>query len=114
MAKPSFPEDNYPILLLSDVLTEELVRKHLQSLLAQEIHDRYGNLLPESVEPNVDQILEVVRGEFFRSANTEFSMNIAENSIGLILANSFGYEYTGEGLDAFLKGLRDSEKKRKN
>lgn len=95
------------------MLTEDHVTRFLLTLLDEEIRSRFGDMLPESVEPTRDAILEVVRSEFFRGANAELSMNISQNNIGLILASSFGYEYTGEGLDAFLKGIRDAEKKEK-
>ncbi|OBA21909.1 hypothetical protein METBIDRAFT_67006 [Metschnikowia bicuspidata var. bicuspidata NRRL YB-4993] len=103
--------DFFPVLLLSDVLSDELVLKHLRSMLPDELRARYGDMLPDAVEPSAEQIMAVVRSEFFRNSSAELSMNMTENNIGLILATSFGYEYSGEGIDAFLKGLRDSAKK---
>ncbi|KAM9913089.1 hypothetical protein OXX69_001938 [Metschnikowia pulcherrima] len=100
-----------PVSSLADVLTDELLERHLSALSPEEIKARYGDLLPENVEPTSAEVLAVVRSEFFRAANAELSSNVAENNLGSFLASSFGYEYEGEGLEAFLRGLRAAAKK---
>ncbi|KAJ8140308.1 hypothetical protein OY671_006500, partial [Metschnikowia pulcherrima] len=104
---------HYPVSSLADVLTDELLERHLSALSPEEIKARYGDLLPENVEPTSAEVLAVVRSEFFRAANAELSSNVAENNLGSFLASSFGYEYEGEGLEAFLRGLRAAAKKEK-
>ncbi|WPK23428.1 hypothetical protein PUMCH_000668 [Australozyma saopauloensis] len=68
-------------------------------------------MLPEGVEPTRLEVMRVLRSSFFRNANDELSHTINTNAVGLMLAHSFGFEYRGEGIEAFLSGLRDLAKK---
>lgn len=95
---------------LEDVLTEEVILRHLDSLLESQLQEKYGALLPESVSPTKDEILRVIRSGFFHLANKELSQTMSENDVGQILASSLGYEYTGEGIEAFLRGIRQLKK----
>lgn len=104
--------ENYPVSLLADLLTDDLIDTILDSQLPEQLRERYKDMLPEGVGASKAELREVLRSEFYRRASLELSMNINENNIGSILANSFGYEYAGEGLDAFLKGIRDLLKRK--
>lgn len=95
----------FPIVSLDDVLTEEVVMRHLDRLLESQMAQLYGDLLPQSVAPTRSDILRVIRSGFFHLASKELSQTMEEN-VGHILASSFGYEYSGEGIEAFLRGLR--------
>lgn len=99
-----------PIVSLADVLTEDVVAAHLGALLRQEIADMYGPLLPLAVEPTKDAVMRVLRSGFFHQATLELSSTIGENGVGSILASSYGYAYRGEGLEAFLRGLREAKR----
>lgn len=68
-------------------------------------------MLPEGVAPTAEEVLKVLRSSFFRSANEELSSTITRNPVGEILARSFGFDYQGEGIEAFLNGLREVAKK---
>lgn len=70
-------------------------------------------MLPEGVPPTKDEILKVLRSSFFRSGNEQLSHTINTSPVGLIMARSFGFEYNGEGLEAFLNGLRETAKRDK-
>lgn len=107
----SHPAQGFPIVSLEDVLTEEVILCHLDTLLESQMSELYGLLLPESVAPTKSEIMRVVRSGFFHQANKELSLTIAENGVGQILASSFGYEYTGESIEAFLRGIRLLKKK---
>lgn len=98
-----------PITALDDILTTDLIEKHLSLLLSLELAEKYGDLLPEGVEPTKEEIARVVRNGFFQQANKELSSTILNNGVGQILASSLGYEYQGEGIEAFLEGLRKSK-----
>lgn len=87
-------------------MTEEVVRQHLNSLLDLQISELYRDFLPESVNPTKDDILRVLRLGFFHQATKELGLTMSENGVGHVLASSFGYEYTGEGIEAFLRGIR--------
>lgn len=102
----------YPILSLSDVLSLDLILTHLDSLLPEQLAE-YRDYLPHSVEPTKEEIMRVVRTGFFHQSNKELSSTIANNGVGQILAQSFGYSYKGEGLEAFLRGIREISKKEK-
>lgn len=99
------PAQAFPIVSLDDVLTEEVVLRHLDRLLESQMEQLYGDLLPQSVAPTKSEILRVIRSGFFHLASKELSQTMEEN-VGHILASSFGYEYNGEGIEAFLRGLR--------
>lgn len=103
------PAAQFPIAALLDVLTEDVIRAHLAALLPERVRELYGPLLPPLDAPTAENILRVVRSGFFHQANKELSNTVAENGVGQILATSFGYEYEGEGLEAFLRGLRRSQ-----
>lgn len=103
------PAQAFPIMSLDDVLTEEVVLRHLEKLLESEITRMYGHLLPQAVPPTKSDILRVIRSGFFHLANKELSQTMGEN-VGHILASSFGYQYNGEGIEAFLRGLRQLKK----
>lgn len=105
------PAANFPIVSLEDVLTEEVILLHLDLLLEDELKEKYGAILPENVQPTKSEILRVIRSGFFHLANKELSQTMAENGVGQILALSFGYEYQGEGIEAFLRGIRSLKKK---
>lgn len=98
-----------PITAIDDVLTLDVIEKHLSLLLEKELEEKYGDLLPEGVKPTKEEIALVVRNGFFQQANKELSSTILNNGVGQILASSLGYEYQGEGIDAFLEGLRKSK-----
>lgn len=99
------PAHGFPIVSLDDLLTEEVVLRHLDRLLESQMAQLYGDLLPQSVSPTKSDILRVIRSGFFHQANKELSQTMSED-VGHILASSFGYEYSGEGIEAFLRGLR--------
>lgn len=105
-ASESSPAQAFPIVSLEDVLTEQVILRHLDTLLESQLQEVYGHLLPESVAPTKAEIMKVVRSGFFHQANKELSQTVAENGVGQILASSFGYEYKGEGIEAFLRGIR--------
>lgn len=91
------------------MLTFEVIEKHLLLLLEKELEEKYGDLLPEGVKPTKEEIARLVRNGFFKQANKELSSTILNNGVGQILASSLGYDYQGEGIEAFLEGLRKSK-----
>lgn len=90
---------------LSAVLTEEAVAAHLARMLEADMERAYGGLLPPGVAPRKDDILRVVRSGFFHHARDELGDAVAETP-GALLARTLGYEYAGEGVEAFVRGLR--------
>lgn len=95
---------------LSDVLTLDVIQKHVEGLLEEQLA-QYAELLPESVSPTKEEIMAVVRSGFYQQSTKELSSTIANNGVGQILSQSFGYAYSGEGLEAFLRGIRELLKK---
>lgn len=100
-----------PVTSLSDLLTLDVISNHLSSLLEEELRVQYGDVLPENTAPTKEAIMGVIRTGFFDLASRELSQTILSNNVGHILALSLGYDYRGEGLDAFLSGLRQLLKK---
>lgn len=102
------------MLLLTDIMKEDLIMKHLDALSQEELVARYGDVLPESAEPTKSEIISIVRSEFFKNASADLSLDLAENGLGQIMSRSFGYNYAGEGIDALLRGVRSFKKKRED
>lgn len=102
--------DHVPITSLSDVLTLDVISKHLASLPDEQVQEQYAHLLPDGVNATREEILSVIRTGFFELASRELSSSIGNNTVGQILAQNLGYEYQGEGLDAFLRGIRSLRK----
>lgn len=103
-----------PIESLADVLTVENVSRHLEGLSQAEIARVYGPLLPESVGPNPtkDDVLSVVRNGFFQQATGRLSEQLRSGrGAGLLLSQSLRYEYRGEGIEGFLDGVREAERR---
>lgn len=92
------------------MLTDEVLAAHIDALLPEKLRRFYGDMLPEGVAPTKDEIMKVFSSSFFRSANEELSNTINRSSVGEVLARTFGYVYTGEGIEAFLNGLRQVKK----
>lgn len=95
----------YPGISLGAVLTEEAVAAHLARMLEADIERAYGALLPPGVAARRDDILRVVRSGFFHHARDELGGAVAETP-GALLARTLGYDYEGEGVEAFVRGLR--------
>lgn len=107
----SASEQKFPITSLGDILSESVIEAHLNRLDESKIRQLYGALLPEGIEPTKENVMRIVRSGFFHQATSELSSLIGESGVGQILASSLGYEYEGEGIDAFLRGIRRSGKK---
>lgn len=107
----SAPEQKFPITSLGDILSESVIEAHLSRVDEAQIRQLYGALLPEGMEATKDNVMRIVRSGFFHQATSELSSLIGEAGVGQILAASLGYDYEGEGIDAFLRGIRRSAKK---
>lgn len=90
---------------LGAVVTEDVVAAHLARMLEADVVRVYGGLLPPGVAPRRDDILRVVRSGFFHHARDELGEAVAQTP-GALLARTLGYDYTGEGVEAFVRGLR--------
>lgn len=101
-----------PIASISDVLTLELIEKHLDSLSPDQLSQLYATHLPESTNPTKHDILDVVRSGFFQQSTNKLSELLREGSgAGYLLAQSLKYDYQGEGIESFLNGVRELGKK---
>lgn len=97
-----------PIASISDVLTLELIEKHLESLSSDHLSELYLKHLPESTSPTKHDIMDVVRSGFFQQSTSKLSELLREgNGAGYLLAQSLKYDYQGEGIEAFLNGVRE-------
>lgn len=103
-----------PIASISDILTLELVEKHLDTLSPDQLTELYANHLPGSTNPTKHDILDVVRSGFFQQSTNNLSDLLREgNGAGYLLAQSLKYDYKGEGIEPFLNGVRELGKKEK-
>lgn len=101
-----------PIASISDVLTLELIEKHLDTLSPDQLSQLYASHLPESTSPTKHDILDVVRSGFFQQSSNKLSELLREGSgAGYLLAQSLKYDYQGEGIESFLNGVRELGKK---
>lgn len=101
-----------PIASISDVLTVELIEKHLDTLSPDQLSQLYASHLPESTSPTKHDILDVVRSGFFQQSSNKLSELLREGSgAGYLLAQTLKYDYQGEGIESFLNGVRELGKK---
>lgn len=101
-----------PIASISDVLTLELIEKHLDTLSPDQLSQLYASHLPESTNPTKHDILDVVRSGFFQQSTNKLSELLREGSgAGYLLAQTLKYDYQGEGIESFLNGVRELGKK---
>lgn len=94
-----------------------LIDKHLEKLSAQELKEKYGELLPPSMSnnPSKADIIDVVRSGFFQQSEQKLSESLRNGKgAGYLLAQTLKYDYKGEGVDLFLQGIRELGKKEKD
>lgn len=98
---------------LSDILTAQRIETMLGKLSAQEIHDTFSRFLPSLSEKDdpEETVAQIVETGFFQLSIDRLSDSLREGEgSGLLLAQSFGLDYKGEGIDGFLQALRDKGK----
>lgn len=108
--EPSQTNAGYPVTSLLDVLTPEVVERHLATMSDAEVAETYTLLVPEGTATK-EGILALVRNSFFKQAASDLSGLVGGHAVGQLLARSLGYEYKGEGLEAFLAGIRETRDK---
>ncbi|KAI5954716.1 hypothetical protein KGF57_003739 [Candida theae] len=105
-----------PIGSISSVLDISTIDNHLDKLSLDQLKHMYGEYLPPSIaqNPTKAKIIEVVRSGFFQQSEQKLTKQLRANEgAGLLLAQSLKYDYKGEGIENFLKGVRELSKKEK-
>lgn len=101
-----------PVQSLADVLSVQQVNQLLERLTTEEIRDTFGPLLPPLLgkDSSKEGLIQAVRSGFFQQSVDRLSESLREGEgAGLLLAQSFGLDYKGEGIDNFLQALRDKD-----
>lgn len=101
----STPATNAPIVLLSKAFTPAVVSTHIESASEDEIK-RLLAVFPAAKDKQ--QLLEAVRSPYF-AQSLEQMTSVLYKGGGAIMAQQAGISYSGEGVPAFLDGIRKKE-----
>lgn len=89
-----------------------IVEKHLDELSPEEIEQLYAEHLPSSTNPTKHDIIQLVRSGFFDQSLDRLNQGLQKSTgMGYILSQSLKFDYQGEGIEGFLKGIRQLTKK---
>lgn len=88
-------------------MTRDLIISHIKSLQdgSTQLNKLY-QFLPPNFQHTKDALIECITSPFYKQATDTLSKNLNKNFSGMTIAQSFGYEYSGEGIQGFLKGSR--------
>lgn len=97
---------------LGDVLTPEVVAKHVRGMSSEELEKVFGAHLPAGTPATADNVMEIVRSGFFHLSMEQLSEHLSgHDGSGMVLSQAFGTEYLGEGLVNWLQAMRKKGQK---
>ncbi|SCU97625.1 LAFA_0G12354g1_1 [Lachancea sp. 'fantastica'] len=103
---------NQPIAHISDFLPKQLLIDYVESLdpNSSQLHSLLEHLPPDQHRDKA-ALIECLRGPFFYQATDSLSRTLLEGfEASLAISNGFGYQYSGDGILGFLKGVRAKAK----
>ncbi|CEP61638.1 proteasome regulatory particle lid subunit RPN13 LALA0_S03e07404g [Lachancea lanzarotensis] len=103
---------NQPIAHIFDFLPKQLLINYVESLDPQSAQlSRLLEHLPSDQQRDKAALIECLRGPFFYQATDSLSRTLLEGfEASLAISNGFGYQYSGDGILGFLKGVRAKAK----
>ncbi|KAK6463217.1 proteasome complex subunit Rpn13 ubiquitin receptor-domain-containing protein [Scheffersomyces coipomensis] len=92
-----------PIGKISDFITLDIIEKHLAGLSQDQIKELYGEYIPSTG----GDLMNVIRSAFYQQCTQRLSHSlINDDGAGWLFAQSLKYDFEGEGINYFLKGIR--------
>lgn len=98
---------------MEDAFPFEVIEQYLNQLSDEQLIELVIDDLPPSIkqQPTRKDIMNLIRSGFFLQSRSNLTSHLNKsNGAGYLLAQTFGLEYSGEGIVNFLNSIRKSTK----